>query len=107
MVPLLVPEVVLPLDLSIQAHVFFRDKWYHPYISTCFCEKFLLPFVHRTCVVCALCTVGLLPETAFKVIMYSIILSIFAAAVLDSHTDMMPAVQCLAVTSVLLQKVAV
>ena len=23
----------------MQAHVFFRDTWHHPYISSCFCGK--------------------------------------------------------------------
>ena len=45
MVPLLVPEVFSPVDFSMQAHVFFIDTWYHPYISTCFCGKrFYFPY---------------------------------------------------------------
>ena len=24
---------------SMQAHVFFRDTWHHPYITSCFCGK--------------------------------------------------------------------
>ena len=26
-----------PVGFSMQAHVFFRDTWHHPYISSCFC----------------------------------------------------------------------
>ena len=40
-VPLLVPGVFPPVVFSMQAHVFFRDTWHHPYISTCFCGKHL------------------------------------------------------------------
>ena len=32
-------KVFLPVDFSMQAHVFFGDTWHHPYISTCFCGK--------------------------------------------------------------------
>ena len=39
MVPLLVPEVFLPVGVSMQAHMFFGGTWHHPYICTCFCEK--------------------------------------------------------------------
>ena len=38
-VPLLVPGVFLPVVFSMQAHMFFRDTWHHPYISCCFCGK--------------------------------------------------------------------
>ena len=44
MVPLLVPGVFPPVGFSMQAHMLFRDTWYHPYITSCFCFKtFLLP----------------------------------------------------------------
>ena len=46
MVPFHVPEVFRPVDFSMQAHVFFRDTWHHPYIdiSSYFLWKtFLLP----------------------------------------------------------------
>ena len=39
MVPLLVPGVFPPVDFFMQAHVFFRDTWHHPYITSCFCGK--------------------------------------------------------------------
>ena len=39
MVPFLVPGGFPPVGLSIQAHVFFRDTWHHPYIPSCFCGK--------------------------------------------------------------------
>ena len=42
MVPLLVPGVFPPVGFSMQAHVFFRDTWHHPYISSCFCGKHFL-----------------------------------------------------------------
>ena len=46
MVPLLVPGVFPPVGFSMQAHVFFRDTWHHPYISSCFCGKhFYSPFI--------------------------------------------------------------
>ena len=45
MVPLLAPGVFPPVGFSMQVHVFFRDTWYHPYITACFLWKtFLLPF---------------------------------------------------------------
>ena len=39
MIPLLVPGVFPPVGLSMQARVFFRDTWHHPYIASCFCGK--------------------------------------------------------------------
>ena len=27
------------IGFSMQAHVFFRDTWHHPYITSCFCGK--------------------------------------------------------------------
>ena len=46
MVPLLVPGVFPPVGFSMQAHMFFRDTWHHPYITSCFCGKrFYFPFI--------------------------------------------------------------
>ena len=39
MVPLLVPGFFPPVVFSIETHVFFRDTWHHPYITSCFCGK--------------------------------------------------------------------
>ena len=39
MVSLLVLGVFPPVGFSMQAHVFFRDTWHHPYITSCFCGK--------------------------------------------------------------------
>ena len=39
MVPLLVPGVFPPVGFSMQVHVFFRDTWRHPYITSCFVEN--------------------------------------------------------------------
>ena len=39
MVPLLVPRVFPPVGFSMQAHMFFRDTWHHPYITSCFAEN--------------------------------------------------------------------
>ena len=31
-----------PVGFNMQGHVFFRDMWHHPYISSCFCGKRLI-----------------------------------------------------------------
>ena len=63
MVPLLVPGVFLPVVFSMQAHVFFRDTWRHPYISCCFCGKrFYFPcfFAFLECKLhCGTCSLAL------------------------------------------------
>ena len=37
--PSLFLKVFPPVGFSMQAYVFFRNTWHHPYISTCFCGK--------------------------------------------------------------------
>ena len=50
MVPILVPGVFPPVGFSMQAHMFFRDTWHHPYISSCFCGKHYLMYANVHCI---------------------------------------------------------
>ena len=35
-----------PVGFSMQAHVFFRDTWHHPYICSCFCGKCFYSYLY-------------------------------------------------------------
>ena len=51
MVPLLVPDVFPPVDLSMQAHMFFEDTWHHPYISTNLCGKCFTSLLYNNIII--------------------------------------------------------
>ena len=52
--PLLVPGVFPPVGFSMQAHMFFRDTWHHPYISSCFVGNVFTPLVSLLFLECKL-----------------------------------------------------
>ena len=58
MVPLLVPGVFPPVGFSMQARVFFRDTWHHPYITSCFLWKTFLLHLFLCFFWSASCTVA-------------------------------------------------